>query len=123
MLRVKNMYIKLLPLYVGLALLIASPTYLAHKRDSAVKVAAASAQAKLEATSQTEVSKNISGMPVRIIMPAQLIDLPVVKGYYLSDKKVWYVAPTSATYATNTEPLNNIGGMSLIYGHDYSYVF
>lgn len=115
-----SLYLKLLPLYVGLAVLAASPFYLAHRHASAVRQVASAAQIKLD---QPAKPVAISGKPVRIVMPDLAIDIPVVDGYYVATKGTWYVAPAAGTYATNTYPINNTAGTSLIYGHWFNYVF
>jgi len=116
-----SLYLKLLPLYIGLAALVASPFYLAHQHRLSVLKVAAAAQTQLNSSNPKPVS--LGGKPVRIVMPELGIDVPVVNGYYISAQKGWYVAPAAGTYATNTSPINNTGGTTLIYGHWFSYVF
>jgi LPXTG-site transpeptidase (sortase) family protein len=116
-----SLYIKLLPLYIGLAALIASPFYLSYQHAQKVEAAAQQAQEKLAANDSKHLA--LSGKPVRIIMPELGIDVPVVDGYYMSSKSMWYVAPSAGTYAPNTYPINNTNGTTLIYGHWFNYVF
>lgn len=77
---------------------------------------------------QTHLDKNqgpavISGIPIRIVVPSLAIDLPVVSQSYSTVTKTWPVAPTSANYASETAPINNQHGQSLIYGHAIHTVF
>src|SRR6266446_1926368 len=109
-----SLYIKLLPLYVGLATLFASPFYLSYEHTQEVHAAARSAQVQLDKKPKTTP---ISGKPVRIVLPEVGVDVPVVDGYYISAQRGWYVAPADATYAINTYPINNTQGTTLIYGH------
>ncbi len=118
-----SLYIKLLPLYIGLAALVASPFYLSYQHTQRVQAAARSAQVRLDKSKVNAEQAHISGKPIRIVLPELGIDVPVVNGYYISDKNVWYVAPAAATYAINTYPINNTKGTTLIYGHWFSYVF
>jgi LPXTG-site transpeptidase (sortase) family protein len=118
-----SLYIKLLPLYVGLVALVASPSFLSNQHTKKVQAAALFAQAQLNKPKPASAPVVISGIPARIILPAESIDLTVVKGYYIQDKQVWYVSPVSANYAPNTAPINNSKGTSLIYGHALSYIF
>lgn len=116
-----SLYLKLLPLYIGLAALVASPFYMTYKHDQQVLATAKSAQQKLQEAPQEE--KIISGKPVRIVLPDVGIDLPVVEGKYISAEKGWSVSPVYANYAVNTYPINNSKGTTLIYGHALIYVF
>jgi LPXTG-site transpeptidase (sortase) family protein len=118
-----NLYLKLLPLYIGLAALVASPFYLSHLQKSKVEAAAHQAQTVLSQPKSRNAPAEISGRPVRIILPSESIDLPVVNGYYVSAKQSWYVSPNSANYAPNTALINNQKGASLIYGHALKYIF
>jgi LPXTG-site transpeptidase (sortase) family protein len=119
-----SLYLKLLPLYIGLAALAASPFYLAHLHVLKVQAATSQAQVVLNKPKvPTEIKTPLSGKPVRIILPAQSIDVSVVNGYYVPSKKSWYVAPAAANYAPNTALINNSKGTTLIYGHALSYVF
>jgi LPXTG-site transpeptidase (sortase) family protein len=115
-----SLYIKLLPLYIGLAALVASPFYLSYKHTQQVEAAARSAQVQL---AKKQAPSKIFGKPIRIILPELSIDLPVVTGYYISADKGWYVSPVAANYAVNTYPSNNSNGTTLIYGHALVYVF
>jgi LPXTG-site transpeptidase (sortase) family protein len=118
-----NLYIKLLPLYIGLAILVASPFSLSPLQKSQVEAAAYRAQATLNQPKSANGPAEISGQPVRIILPGESIDLPVVKGYYIRATQTWYVSPNSANYAPNTALINNQKGASLIYGHALNYIF
>lgn len=116
-----SLYLKLLPLYVGLAALVASPFYLSYRHTQRVLAVANTARIQLE--KRPKQPSEISGTPIRILLPDVAIDLPVVNGYYISATKGWYVSPVDANYAINTFPINNSHGTTLIYGHALVYVF
>lgn len=111
---------RLLPLLlVAVVLLIpVANNYLRHKQ---VAAAAKTAQRQLQTT--PPMAKQISGEPSRIIIPRLAIDLPVVRQTYSTTTKTWPVAASSANYATETAPLNNTKGQTLIYGHNNRAVF
>jgi LPXTG-site transpeptidase (sortase) family protein len=106
-----------------LAALAASPFYLSHLHTLKVEAAARDAQVVLNKPKSAPTKPLLSGKPIRIILPAESIDVSVVDGYYIPNKQAWYVAPAAATYAPNTKLINNTEGTSLIYGHWFSYVF
>lgn len=70
----------------------------------------------------TEVP-TIAGKPVRIIVPARNIALPVIDGYYNQKTGDWTLTNDKAQFATVTSLANNKAGSTLIYGHDTSRVF
>ncbi len=115
-----SLYLKLLPLYIGLAALVASPFYLSYRHTQDVQAAAHTAQVQLNKKTAPSI---ISGIPVRIVLPDVSIDLPVVKGHYINAEQGWYVSPVNANFAINTYPINNSHGTTLIYGHALVYVF
>jgi LPXTG-site transpeptidase (sortase) family protein len=115
-----SLYIKLLPLYIGLAALVASPFYLSYPHTQEVLATARSAEVSLN---KNRTPSAISGKPVRIVLANVSIDLPVVTGYYIDARQGWYVSPSAANYAVNTYPVNNSHGTTLIYGHALTYVF
>lgn len=63
------------------------------------------------------------GVPIRIVIPSLLIDLPVDVGTYNQDSGSWTVDATRAYYADASMPVNNSNGLTLIYGHAQSSVF
>lgn len=65
----------------------------------------------------------VSGTPVRIVVPAAAIDLPVVAGVQDTNTHTWTVASKQANYATDTAPANNSQGQTFIYGHNNRDVF
>jgi LPXTG-site transpeptidase (sortase) family protein len=113
---VRSLRLRLVPLIV-LAAILAIPIV---RHDLKLHGLAANAQA---AAARPASSAAISGRPVRIVVPAAAIDLPVVAGSQDARTKVWSVSDSAANYATNTAPANNRLGQTLIYGHAKSTIF
>lgn len=65
----------------------------------------------------------ISGTPVRITIPSEDVDLPVIPGVYDPSTNSWTLSGYKAQFATASAPANNIGGETFIYGHNNDYVF
>ncbi|HSX44978.1 MAG TPA: sortase [Candidatus Saccharimonadales bacterium] len=65
----------------------------------------------------------IQGIPTRIVVPAEAIDLQVDKGYYNETTRTWSLSGTHAQYAVMTAQANNVGGNTFIYGHNNHKVF
>lgn len=65
----------------------------------------------------------VSGRPVRIVLPASGVDLPVDPGYYDSGTDSWTLSGYRAQFATISAPANNQSGETFIYGHNNNYVF
>jgi LPXTG-site transpeptidase (sortase) family protein len=65
----------------------------------------------------------VTGKPVRIVIPAAGIDLPVIDGNYDQTTGDWTLSDTNAQFATITTPANNISGDTFIYGHGTDAVF
>ncbi|HSE61801.1 MAG TPA: sortase [Candidatus Saccharimonadales bacterium] len=65
----------------------------------------------------------IAGKPVRVIVPARNIALPVIDGYYNEKTGDWTLTNDKAQFATITSLANNKAGSTLIYGHDTDRVF
>lgn len=63
------------------------------------------------------------GIPVRVVVPSVLIDLPVKVGSYNPDNASWDVDMDNAYYADVSVPINNSNGTTLIYGHAQSQIF
>lgn len=62
------------------------------------------------------VSINL-GIPSRIVVPSVGIDLPVRTGAYDPATQTWTLDTHSAFYATNSVPVNDSNGTTLLYGH------
>src|SRR4051794_19365867 len=60
----------------------------------------------------------IYGKPVRIVIPASGVDLPVDDGYYDQATKEWTLSGYRAQFAMVSTLANNIGGNTFIYGHN-----
>lgn len=67
--------------------------------------------------------KRIAGEPVRITIPSESVDLPIVPGAYDPSTDSWTLYGYKAQFATVSAPANNIGGETFIYGHNNDYVF
>ncbi|MDB5168403.1 MAG: hypothetical protein JWO55_661 [Candidatus Saccharibacteria bacterium] len=63
------------------------------------------------------------GIPIRVVVPAAAIDLPVKVGSYNPDNASWDVDMDNAYYADVSMPVNNSNGTTLIYGHAQSAIF
>lgn len=59
----------------------------------------------------------ISGKPVRLVVPASGIDLPVDEGYYDEATGAWTLSSTHAQFAMMSLLANNRSGNTFIYGH------
>ncbi len=66
------------------------------------------------------ITNEISGDPIRLLIPSLGYDLEVIPGYYYQDSKTWNLTTDKVQYATITPLPNNIEGNTFIYGH-YRY--
>ena len=110
---------RVLPLAVAVVVLCIPFVNSSLNHRHAVQAAAA-AESRLGSPAPV---KNLQGLPDRIIIPDLSIDLPVVGQSYSAASKTWPVSVTDANYASNTAPINNTHGESLIYGHSTRSVF
>ena len=67
--------------------------------------------------------KAIISKPSRLVLPSIGIDLPVLPGQHNNQNDTWDIANYKAFYATPSDPINNITGDTLIYGHANNTVF
>lgn len=67
--------------------------------------------------------KLVSGRPVRIVIPSEDVDLPLIPGTYDRADDSWTLSGYEAQFATSSAPANNVGGETFIYGHNNDYVF
>lgn len=65
----------------------------------------------------------ISGKPIRIVIPASGVDLPVDEGHYSPVDDSWTLSGLRAQYAMISVPANNRNGATFIYGHNNNSVF
>jgi hypothetical protein len=65
----------------------------------------------------------IAGRPIRIIIPSRGIDLKIDQGSYDPASRTWTLSQRNAEFALISEPANNIGGLTFIYGHGTDAVF
>lgn len=63
------------------------------------------------------------GTPTRLTIASIGVRLPVQKGTYDSRTESWTLSDTSVLYATNTVPVNDSNGTTLLYGHGTSAIF
>lgn len=64
-----------------------------------------------------------SGKPVRILIPRIGIDLPVSDGAFNPADNSWTLSDNQAHFALPSVVPNDYSGNSLIYGHNYGWVF
>lgn len=110
--------------YLVIAVLIAIPAYLQRRDIAAAHAQAAELEQRIQAA-QSEpkpVEKNvIQGTPVRMVIERLGIDLTVVRGEYDSANQTWSVKDGAGNFASNTYPMNDDKGVTLIYGHNNIY--
>jgi len=111
----------------GLYLLtITCAVYLVHplvsplEQSRSVAITQAQQRPHLPATSAIKV---IAGRPVRIVIPAESVDLPVDKGFYDNTDNSWTLSGYDAQFAMISTLANNVGGETFVYGHNNNYVF
>ena len=69
------------------------------------------------------LSNAVYGQPIRLLIPAAAIDIPVNPGVFDATSGEWTLSGYIAQFATNTSPANNIEGNTFIYGHNNDFVF
>ncbi len=72
--------------------------------------------------------KEVSGLPVRLVIPGssyagRVVDLPVDKGYYDQASDSWTLSGYHAQFMTVSSLANNFAGETYIYGHNNNDVF
>lgn len=115
-----SLFWQLLPFYALLVGALAIAFWTQYSHTLQIKHASAAAAVAVQGTTS---KKTIQGKPVRILIPALAIDLPIVDGVYDSTAQEWSVSNVAANYATNTPQINNVGGRTLIYGHAVNDIF
>jgi hypothetical protein len=65
----------------------------------------------------------IAGRPVRLVIPASAIDVPLDEGYYDTSTGTWTLSGYYAEFAMVSALANNVGGETFIYGHNNDFVF
>ena len=118
--------VRLAPLYIIIAVLLSIPIWQNQQRARRVAETAAQAHQLLESSESSPKPStpiDVSGEPIRIILPNQFIDLPIVEGNYDPVAKTWPVNPRTANYATNTPIINNKTGVTVVYGHATNAIF
>jgi sortase (surface protein transpeptidase) len=72
---------------------------------------------------KTATANIVIGKPIRVVIPASGIDLPVDDGLYDSSNNTWTLSGYRAHYAAISSPANNSAGDTFIYGHNNNNVF
>lgn len=67
--------------------------------------------------------KVVAGLPVRIVVPASAIDIPLDPGYYNPNTETWTLNGYKAQFDMYSALANNISGDSFVYGHNNDFVF
>jgi len=116
------LFLRVLPVYVLIALLVFLPFWQKHEVKVHAQAASQRAAAQLAVAHKPTVPL-ISGTPVRIIIGDVGVDVPIVNGSYDAQNTVWSVSGSAANYATNTALLNNKHDATLIYGHWTQSIF
>ena len=119
-----SLFWRVLPVHIAIIGVLIAPLW--HNQQVKADVAKAAEQAKnqIESVPSTKLAKTeIAGKPVRILLPRLNIDISVVDGSYSASSNSWSVAQSTANYATNTVPVNNVKDQTLIYGHWSKEVF
>lgn len=114
------LFVQVLPVHLALVGLFVLPSWQRHEALAQAHQAAQHAEQQLAHTTK---QTGITGTPVRIVIPAAGIDLPVVKGQYFFGSNAWSVSDKAANYAPNTAKLNDTAGKTFIYGHATPRVF
>lgn len=89
---------------------------------NAANTPVAQAQSSMPAPALPQI-KIISDRPNRIVIPRLGVDLAVSDGDYDPVKKAWTLSDNHAHYAVPSTMPNDFTGNSLIYGHNYGWVF
>jgi LPXTG-site transpeptidase (sortase) family protein len=80
------------------------------------------AQPRVPVASRPEI-KVTAAKPNRIVIPRLEIDLPISDGEYNPSKKTWTLSDNHAHFALPSTMPNDYEGNTLIYGHNYGWVF
>lgn len=91
-----------------------------HPRTTLASVSASEHIPKVEGITDATITY---GKPVRIVIPASGIDLPVDEGYYDASTSAWTLSGYRAQFAMASIVANTASGDTLIYGHNNNYVF
>lgn len=65
----------------------------------------------------------ITGKPIRLVVPASGIDIPLDEGFYNTNDGTWTLSDTHAQYAMMSVVANNHSGNTFVYGHGTDQVF
>jgi LPXTG-site transpeptidase (sortase) family protein len=65
----------------------------------------------------------VTGTPIHISVPSVNIDVDIANGVYNPRTATWTLTENTAFFASITNPANNIGGNTFIYGHDSTKIF
>ena len=107
-------------LTIAFAVYTAQPLLSPLEHSRPVVLTQAEQRPRLPAAAHLKV---IAGRPVRLVVAADGLDLPVDKGFYNSTDNSWTLTGYHAQFAMISTLANNIGGETFIYGHNNNYVF
>ncbi|SRR5258708_21980492 len=107
-----NLLVKLLPLYLIVGLIFATPIIQRYVINSQVIN-----------TKNMESLNIITGKPAKLKIPIANINLNVMDGDFNKTSKTWTLSPDKALFATVSNLPNNKNGNTLIYGHNTNAVF
>jgi sortase (surface protein transpeptidase) len=104
--------------------LLGLPAFLQSRENAGVpKVAASPFEQPQEQLPMASDFVPIEGRPIRIEIPSLGINLEVADGNYNQKTQKWTLSTNKAHFATLTPMPNNVGGNTLIYGHNRKEVF
>ena len=113
---------QVLPVHLLIVSFFLLPVWKHHAAVANAMAAEKAAQHNL-AVEQAAKDSQVSGQPVRVLLPRLGIDLPIIDGVYNFNSSSWSVSNSTANYAKNTAAPNNKTDKTLIYGHWTSGVF
>ena len=67
--------------------------------------------------------KVVTAKPTRVVVARIGIDLPIIDGNYDPKKKTWTLSDNRPHFAIPSTVLNDLEGNTLIYGHNYDWIF
>ena len=67
--------------------------------------------------------KTVSGQPVRLVIPASSIDIPLNPGAFNPSTDSWSLSGYYGQFDVDSSPANNSAGDTFIYGHNNDFVF
>jgi sortase (surface protein transpeptidase) len=115
------LYAKLLAVYavtVGVIVYAIAPGSWFEHND--LKVASSDEKPKLPVSKSIAI---ISGLPTRIVIPSEQVDLPLLKGYYNPSNGGWNLSGYDGQFGMFSDLANDAAGDTFVYGHNNNFVF